>query len=132
MSTLVLRPVVASPMSKTTRRAVAKPAAPPPKPAKAPPPPPPKVFAKPPAPPAGPSAAGLAAKERLLQMAKADVGAQEVGDERVYCFCRAPIQLTADFHREIVKCGECGTGFRMFQATNPKTGASMVVMIPRG
>jgi DNA-directed RNA polymerase subunit M/transcription elongation factor TFIIS len=126
-STLVLRQVTASPMSKITRRSVAKP--PPPPPPKAPPP---RVFAKAPAPPAVPSAAGLAAKERFLQMAKTDVGAQEVGDDRVQCFCRAQIKLKGDFHREIVKCDECGMGFRMFQATNPKTGASMVVMIPRG
>jgi len=136
MSTLVLRPLTASPMAKTTKRALVKPttAVPPPKPAaKAPPPPPPsnRVFAKPPAPPAAPSPAAMAAKERALQMSKADVGAQDFAGGHILCFCRAEIVLKNGFPKEIVKCSECGTGFRIFQATNPKTGEQMAVMIPR-
>lgn len=129
MSTLVLRPLVAAPVTKKTaaRPAAKAPAPPPPKPA-----PPPKVFAKAAAPAPAPSAAGVAAKEKLLQMAKTDVGAQEVQNGRIVCFCRATIELKEGNPREIVKCGECGTGFRIFQATNPKTGEPMAVMIPRG
>ena len=29
------------------------------------------------------------------------------------------------------QCPECGTGFRIFQATNPKNGEQMAIMIPR-
>jgi hypothetical protein len=143
-STLVLRPLVASPVTKKTVNPPAKPAAAPP-PAKAAPstlqkiakaaplPPPQKPLAAratvAPA-PAG-SATGLAAKERLIQMSKADVGAQEFADGRILCFCRATITLNNGFPKEIVKCSECGTGFRIFQATNPKNGEQMAVMIPR-
>lgn len=137
LSTLVLRPLVASPMSKTTKRSVAKTAAPAPvvpKVVKPPPPPPPapKVFQKPPAPPPQANPAALAAKERFLQMAKGDVGAQEMKGDQVSCFCRATITLKSGFSKEIVKCPDCGTAFRMFQATHPMSGEAMVVMIPRG
>jgi DNA-directed RNA polymerase subunit M/transcription elongation factor TFIIS len=133
-STLVLRPLVAAPVTKKLPGAKPVTKAPPPKPAArpAPAPPPPKVFAKPPAPPSAPTAAGLAAKEKLLQMSKTDVGAQEFKDGRISCFCRATIELKDSNPREIVKCPECGTGFRIFQATNPRTGDAMAVMIPRG
>jgi len=147
-STLVLRPLTASPVAKTTK----------PAPAKAPPPPPPKAApstlqklsrtaplppsAKPaakaaapatraPAPAPAGSAAGLAAKERIIQMSKADIGAQDFAGGHILCFCRAPILLKEGFPKEIVKCAECGTGFRIFQATNPKNGEQMAVMIPR-
>jgi hypothetical protein len=153
MSTLVLRPLVASPVTK-----VAKPPAPKAPPAAAPPPAkaapsplqktartPPLPPAAPPKPPAAPkpaarptvapapagSSAALAAKERLIQMSKADVGAQEFAGGHILCFCHAPITLKSGFPKEIVKCGECGTGFRIFQATNPKNGEQMAVMIPR-
>lgn len=129
MSTLVLRPVVASPMAKSTRRAVAKVPPPPSRPARVPAP-----ALNPAAKAPGPSAsssAGFAAKEKLLQMSPSDVGAQPVEADRISCFCGADIILKADFHREIIKCGECGTPFRMFHATNPKGGGTMVVMIPR-
>ena len=65
-------------------------------------------------------------------MAKSDVGAQEIVGDLVLCFCRATIKLKPNFHREIVKCPECGTGFRIFQAVHPKTGDPMAVMIARG
>lgn len=129
MSTLVLRPMVAAPVTKKLPGAKPVAKAPAARPAA---PPPPKVFAKAPAPAAQPSAAGLAAKEKLLQMAKTDVGAQEFRDGRIACFCRATIELKENNPREIIKCPDCGTGFRIFQATNPRTGDAMAVMIPRG
>jgi hypothetical protein len=161
MSTLVLRPLVAAPVTKMVKPPVpakAPPApvktppapvktptaAPPPKPApstlqkisrtvplppSAKPAPKPATRAPAPAPPG--SGAALAAKERLIQMSKADVGAQEFAGGHLVCFCRAPITLPEGFPKEIVKCGECGTGFRIFQATNPKNGEQMAVMIPR-
>jgi len=136
---LVLRPLTAAPVTKKTPRAETKvpppPATrvPPPKPAaKAPAPAPaPKVFNKPAAPAAAANPAGLATKERFLQMAKSDVGAQEIVGDLILCFCRATIKLKENFHREIVKCPECNTGFRVFQALHPKTGDAMAVMIAR-
>jgi DNA-directed RNA polymerase subunit RPC12/RpoP len=131
---LVLRPMTAAPVTKSTKKPETTKAAPPPpaKPAaKAAPPAPPKVFNKAPASAPPGSASGLAAKERFLQMSKADVGAQEIVGDLVLCFCRATIKLKEGYHREIVKCGECGTGFRIFQAVHPKTGDAMAVMIPR-
>jgi hypothetical protein len=125
-STLLLRPLVASPLSRTTRRAVAKPAK------AAVPPPPPKVYPKAPGPAPTPSPAALAAKEKFLMMAKSEVGAQEFSDGRIQCFCKGTITLKEGYNREIVKCSGCGTGFRVFKATNPKNGDSMAVMIPRG
>ena len=102
-STLVLRPLVASPVTKkavkpTTVKAPV--AAPPPlKTVKtaAPPAPAPKPAAKPagkaPAPASPASAAGLAAKEKLLQMSKSDVGAQEYNNGKIVCFCGASLTL---------------------------------------
>lgn len=138
-STLVLRPLVAAPVTKakkpeTTKAAPPAAKAPPPAPrpaAKPAPPPAPKVFNKVAA-PAADNASALAAKERFLQMSKSDVGAQEIVADLILCFCRATIRLKEGFHREIVKCDECGTGFRIFQAVHPKTGDPMAVMIPRG
>jgi DNA-directed RNA polymerase subunit RPC12/RpoP len=127
---LVLRPLVAAPVTKKT---APKTSVPPPKTlttAKAPPPAA-KPATKPPAPAVPGSAAALATKERFLQMAKSDVGAQEIVGGLVLCFCRATIKLKENFHREIVKCAECGTGFRIFQAVHPKTGDAMAVMIAR-
>ena len=135
---LVLRPLVAAPVTKKTAKAPGAPApktaVPPPKTltkAPAAPAPAPKVAHKPPAPAAPGSAAALAAKERFLQMAKSDVGAQEIVGDLILCFCRATIKLKENFHREIVKCPECSTGFRIFQAVHPKTGDAMAVMIAR-
>lgn len=134
IGTLLLRPMIAAPApKKPTTRSLP----PPPKPKTVVLPPAPsksttKSAAKPAALPPTINAAGMVAKERLLQMSLRDVGAQEVADGRVQCFCGATIKLKADFHREIVKCAECTTGFRMFQATNPKNGDAMIVMIPRG
>jgi len=142
---LVLRPLVASPVTKKT---TAKAPAPAPAPKTSVPAPKtlttaPKPVAKAAPPPAKPvskavaaasseaTGAGLAAKERFLQMAKTDVGAQEIVGDVVLCFCRAPIKLKEGYHREIVKCAECGTGFRIFQAVHPKTGDPMAVMIAR-
>src|SRR5262245_18601175 len=98
---LVLRPMVAAPVTKMAKRpetkvpapaAKAPPPAPPKPAAKAAPPPAPKLAAKaaPAAPPSGPG--GLAAKERFLQMAKTDVGAQEIVGDLILCFCRATIK----------------------------------------
>jgi DNA-directed RNA polymerase subunit RPC12/RpoP len=153
MSTLVLRPMIASPVTKakpapakapTTVPAKTPTAVPPPKAAPstlqkiartAPLPPPAKPAAKPvaksPAPAPAGSAAALAAKERIIQMSKADIGAQDFAGGHLVCFCRAAITLKEGFPKEIVKCPECGTGFRIFQATNPKNGEQMAVMIPR-
>jgi len=64
-------------------------------------------------------------------MAKTDVGAQEYKDGRIVCFCGASLTLKENNPREIVKCAECATGFRIFQAMNPSTGEPMAVMIPR-
>jgi hypothetical protein len=144
-STLVLRPLVASPVTKKTVAPAPKPPAAAPPPAKAAPSTLQKLAKAAPLPPAqkpattratvAPAPAGsgaaLAAKERLIQMSKADVGAQEFADGRLLCFCRATITLKNGFPKEIVKCPECGTGFRIFQATNPKNGEPMAVMIPR-
>jgi len=145
MSTLVLRPLIASPVTKKIVAPPPKPAAAPPPHAKAAPSPLQKISKAAPLPPAQKpattraavapappgSGAALAAKERLMQMSKADVGAQEFADGRLQCFCRATIVLKNGFPKEIVKCPECGTGFRIFQATNPKNGEQMAVMIPR-
>lgn len=131
-STLVLRPLVAAPVTKAKKLDTKAPSPPAPKaPARPAAPPAPRVFNKvAPAAPAS-SASALAAKERFLQMSKSDVGAQEIVADLVLCFCRATIKLKEGFHREIVKCEECGTGFRIFQAVHPKTGDPMAVMIPR-
>ena len=135
-STLVLRPLTAAPVTKkavkpTTVKAPA--VAPPLKtiktaglaPAAA------KPASKAPAPASAASAAALGAKEKALQMSKSDVGAQEYNNGRIICFCGASLTLKENNPREIVKCGECSTGFRIFQATNPGTGEPMAVMIPR-
>ena len=135
---LVLRPLVAAPVTKKTlkpetRIPAPKTAVPAPKPAAKTPTvvPAPKVFNKVAPAPAATSGAALATKERFLQMAKSDVGAQEIVGDLVLCFCRATIKLKEGFHREIVKCPECHTGFRIFQAVHPKTGDPMAVMIAR-
>ncbi len=141
-STLVLRPLTAAPVTKkavkpTTLKA---PAAPPPlktiKTAALPAAPRPAAkasapAAKAPAPASPTSAAALAAKEKLLQMSKSDVGAQDFNNGKIVCFCGASLTLKENNPREIVKCAECNTGFRIFQATNPSTGEPMAVMIPR-
>ena len=132
---LVLRPMVAAPVTKKTTKAplpAPKTSVPAPKATTKTPTvvPPAKVFNKVAPAPAN-SAAALAAKERFLQMAKTDVGAQEIVGDLVLCFCRATIKLKEGFHREIVKCPECHTGFRIFQAVHPKTGDPMAVMIAR-
>lgn len=136
---LVLRPMIAAPVTKKTLKPEPKAPAPAPRTAvPAPRPaakaptvvPAPKTFNKVPPAPAN-SAAALAAKERFLQMAKSDVGAQEIVGDLILCFCRATIKLKEGFHREIVKCPECSTGFRIFQAMHPKTGDPMAVMIAR-
>lgn len=134
---LVLRPLVAAPVTKKTLKPETKVPAPktsvpaPKATTKTPTAAPPgKVFNKVPPAPAS-NATALAAKERFLQMAKSDVGAQEIVGDLVLCFCRATIKLKEGFHREIVKCPECHTGFRIFQAVHPKTGDPMAVMIAR-
>ena len=68
-------------------------------------------------------------------MAKGEVGAQEVSfvgkDQLIACFCGAMILLRDGFGREIVKCPVCSKGYRIFVAMQPKTKATMAVMIPR-
>lgn len=139
-STLVLRPLTAAPVTKKSVKptTIKAPAAPPPlKTIKtaAPAAPVAKSAAKAPArvltPASAASSAALGAKEKALQMAKSDVGAQEFNSGKIICFCGASITLKENNPREIVKCGECSTGFRIFQATNPSTGEPMAVMIPR-
>jgi hypothetical protein len=130
-----------------TKVPAAKPAAPAPKPVAAPkavaapvkaapakPAPAAKAVAKP-APAAAPASGGSAAKENILLMTKGDIGAQEIVTveeaRKVACFCGADLPLRGEFHREILKCPQCGSAFRVFAATNPKTNAAMVIMIPR-
>ena len=83
-----------------------------------------------------PQTGGAAAKEKLLLMAKGEVGAQEVSfigkDQLIACFCGGMILLREGFNREIVKCPVCSKGYRIFLAQQPKTAATMAVMIPRG
>jgi DNA-directed RNA polymerase subunit RPC12/RpoP len=134
---LVLRPMVAAPVTKKTPAKAPPPTAPKtavpaPRPGAKAPPPPAKTLSRPVAAAAAESTAGgLSAKERFLQMAKTDVGAQEIVGDLILCFCRATIKLKEGYHREIVKCAECGTGFRIFQGVHPKTGDPMAVMIAR-
>jgi hypothetical protein len=143
MSTLVLRPLVAAPPKSAIRRVgprgglptkttvptktsvtrVTKGA-----------PPPTRSFRSPPiAPP--PANEHAANKEKLLLMAKGDVGAQEISfvgkDPLITCFCGAMILLRGDYSREIIKCPVCSKGYRIFVAIQPKTKATMAVMIPR-
>jgi hypothetical protein len=76
-----------------------------------------------------------AAKETLLLMSKGDIGSQEIvtTDEgsSIACYCGEELGLRGEWHREILKCRDCGMSFRVFAATHPKSGASMAVMIPR-
>lgn len=132
VSTLVLRPVIASPMSRTTKR-VNKFSSVPPAPPKSTKvvPAPPKVFQKAPAPPPAPNPAAIAAKEKFLLMSKGDIGAQEIEGGGVDCFCGGRLALKEGFNREILKCPKCATGYRVFQAAHPRTGVRMAVMIPR-
>lgn len=145
VSALVLRPVLAMPMAEKPEAAKTPTKVPPPKAAPAAPKPVAKPAAKA-APAAAPKAAKPAApaaaaapagaKENLLMMVKGDIGAQEIvtaegAVSTVSCFCGAELPLKGEYHREIHKCRECGSSFRIFAATNPKGGASMAVMIPR-
>lgn len=141
VSALVLRPVLAMPMAEKPGASKTPTKVPPPKAAPVPAPAAPKPAAKPapkaakPAAPAA-SAAPAGAKENLLMMVKGDIGAQEIvtaegAGSTISCFCGAELPLKGEYHREIHKCRECGSSFRIFAATNPKGGASMAVMIPR-
>jgi hypothetical protein len=143
VSALVLRPVLAMPVAeRPAPTAKAAPAAAPP-PTKASPPAGKRgAPAAAPAQKAGkpaPSAAApgsLAAKEGLLMMAKGDLGAQEVLMNEdvltITCFCGKDLQLPKmEFHRELVRCVECGLSYRVFAAKNPKNMAPMAIMIPR-
>jgi hypothetical protein len=139
ISTLVLRPLVAAPAKATTRRVgprgglpgkttVAK------MPKGVGAAPPTRSWKSPPIPAQAQSASG-AAKEKLLLLAKGEVGAQEVAnvgkDQLINCFCGAMILLREGFNREIVKCPVCAKGYRIFLALQPKTAATMAIMIPR-
>jgi len=143
LSTLVLRPLVAAPARSTVRRVgprgglpartavpakttvtkVTKGA-----------PPPTRSFRSPPiaSPPANENAAN---REKMLLLAKGDVGAQEVSfvgkDQLIACFCGGMILLRDGFGRELVKCPVCSKTYRIFVAMQPKTKATMAVMIPR-
>jgi len=139
ISTLVLRPLIAAPTKNTSRRGAPKASTakqlPVPKVVKG-------VGAAPPTrtwkspPVTQPQTGGAAAKEKLLLLAKGEVGAQEVAfvgkDQLINCFCGAMILLREGFNREIVKCPVCGKGYRIFLALQPKTSATMAIMIPRG
>src|SRR5882672_2021009 len=138
MSTLVLRPLVASPARNTGKRmkpkaAIVVKSVMPPMTTGAPPPT--RSWKSPPITTQTASAGG-AAKEKLLLLAKGEVGAQEVSyvgkDQLITCFCGAMILLREGFNREIVKCPVCGKGYRIFLALQPKTSATMAIMIPRG
>ncbi|HLY12047.1 MAG TPA: hypothetical protein VKW04_22285 [Planctomycetota bacterium] len=148
LSTLVLRPLVAAPARATARR-VGPRGGLPTKTIIAPKasekttvtkvtkgaPPPTRTYKSPPI-PAQPQSAGAASKEKLLLLAKGEVGAQEVSfvgkDQLISCFCGGMILLRDGFNREIVKCPVCSKGYRIFLALQPKTAATMAVMIPRG
>jgi hypothetical protein len=145
LSTLVLRPVEAAPVTKAkpapapAPRPVAKAtSAAPPKPApKAPPPaPPPRpkpVAAPPPAPAI--DAAATPAREQLLTIHKGDMGAQSIAVREdgsyIACFCGKDLKLKGEANREIHKCAECGASYRLFYAFDPRTRSPMVVMLPR-
>ena len=147
ISTLLLRPLVAAPPKNTTRRGGPR-SGPIPKAIVIKPPekttvtkvtrgapPPTRSFRSPPI-PEQPQTAGAAAKEKLLMLAKGEVGAQEVSlvgkDQLISCFCGGMILLRDGFSREIVKCPMCAKAYRVFLARQPKTSAAMAIMIPRG
>jgi hypothetical protein len=147
LSTLVLRPLIAAPAKHTTRRVGPRGGLPgrtvvTPKVEKTTvtkvtkgAPPPTRTFKSPPI-PSQPQTGGAAAKEKLMLLAKGEVGAQEVSfvgkDQLITCFCGGMILLREGFNREIVKCPVCGKGYRIFLALQPKTAATMAIMIPRG
>ncbi|MBV8878357.1 MAG: hypothetical protein JO332_00195, partial [Planctomycetaceae bacterium] len=146
LSTLVLRPLIAAPTKNTTRRPAAKGGPIPKAIVKSPEkttvtkvtkgaPPPTRTWKSPPI-SSQPQSGGAAAKEKLMLMAKGEVGAQEVSfigkDQLIACFCGGMILLRDGFNREIVKCPVCSKGYRIFLALQPKTAATMAVMIPRG
>lgn len=146
ISTLVLRPLVAAPAKNTSRRNAPKGAPPKAIVVKTPEkttvtkvvkgaPPPTRTWKSPPI-SEQPQSGGAAAKEKLLLLAKGEVGAQEVSfvgkDQLIACFCGGMILLRDGFNREIVKCPVCSKGYRIFLAQQPKTAATMAVMIPRG
>jgi hypothetical protein len=139
ISTLVLRPLVAAPTKNTSRRVGPRGGLPTktssgklPKGVGAAPPT--RSWKSPPIPSVPQSSSG-AAKEKLLLLAKGEVGAQEVAnvgkDQLINCFCGAMILLREGFNREIVKCPVCAKGYRIFLALQPKTAATMAIMIPR-
>lgn len=139
ISTLVLRPLVAAPAKETKRRSGPRSQGtklPIPKVVKGVGAAPPTRSWKSPPISAQPQSGGAAAKEKLLLLAKGEVGAQEVAfvgkDQLINCFCGAMILLREGFNREIVKCPVCGKGYRIFLALQPKTAATMAIMIPRG
>jgi hypothetical protein len=143
LSTLVLRQLVAAPTKNTARRVGPRGGLPTKTtvPAKTTvtkvtkgAPPPTRSFKSPPI-SLQPANENAANKEKMLLMAKGDVGAQEVSfvgkDQLIACFCGAMILLRDGFGREIVKCPVCSKGYRIFVAMQPKTKATMAVMIPR-
>lgn len=146
ISTLVLRPLIASPTKNTAKRGAPRTGPIPKAIVVRPPekttvtkvtrgaPPPTRSFRSPPITTQAPSA-GPAAKEKMLLLAKGEVGAQEVNrvgkDQLIACFCGGMILLRDGFNREIVKCPVCSKGYRVFLAQHPKTTAAMAVMIPR-
>lgn len=97
-------------------------------------PPPTRSFRSPPITPP-PDSENAANKEKLLLLAKGEVGAQEVSfvgkNQLISCFCGGMILLRDGFSKEIVKCPVCSKGYRIFVAMQPKTKVTMAVMIPR-
>jgi hypothetical protein len=143
LSTLVLRQLVAAPAKSNVRRVGPRGGLPTKTsvPAKTTvtkvikgAPPPTRSFKSPPI-AATAANENAANREKMLLMAKGDVGAQEVSfvgkDQLIACFCGAMILLRDGFGREIVKCPVCSKGYRIFVAMHPKTNSTMAVMIPR-
>ena len=133
LSTLVLRPMQAAPVTKAAKPASAGrlPSFKGPKPA----PVPAKAPVKAPAAPVKIDAAATPAREQLITFHKGDMGAQaiQVREDGSYiaCFCGKEIRLKGEANREVHKCSDCSTAYRLFYAFDPRTKNPMVVMLPR-
>jgi hypothetical protein len=141
LSTLVLRPMQAAPVAKASKPASAGklPSFKGPKPASAPAktatPASSGAAGKPKPVPAAFDAAATPAREQLITFHKGDMGAQaiQVREEGSFiaCFCGKEIKLKGEASREVHKCGDCSTAYRLFYAFDPRTKSPMVVMLPR-
>jgi ssDNA-binding Zn-finger/Zn-ribbon topoisomerase 1 len=131
LSTLVLMPVLAAPVAGRAKTAVAAPkpaAAPAAKPA-------PRTQVPKPKPSPAADAVATAARDQIILLHKGEIGAQavEVRESGTFiaCFCGKEMKLREDAHREMHKCADCGTTYRVFMAFDPRTKAPMVVTLPR-